>query len=260
MFIINSNFDIEKIKINQIPFQYIKYDSFLEKEFALQVQNEILNISPEEWDRYSNPFEQKYTLRNKYKFPNNLTKLFDELTSKPFVAKLSKKLGYDLKLDETRNFWGVHTYGPGDKLDIHVDAGLHPTQCLKKQITLAIYLSYEWKEEYGCNLEIWKGENAVSNSAKLIEKMDSIAPLFNRLVIFTCDDYSWHGNPENAKCPETSKRIFVTLSYLSENFEDKNKRKKAYFVPRPHDLWSEEKYKLRLLSADPEKYKEVYFI
>jgi hypothetical protein len=250
--------DIENLQMNMEPFPYLKQDGFLDVEFALQLQKEILDIPLDSWDRYNNPFEQKYTLRDKYKFPCNLSKLFCALTSNDFVMKLSKIVGYELKIDETRNFWGVHTYEHGDKLDIHVDAGLHPTMGLKKQVTLGIYLSYQWKEEYGCHLEIWRGENSESNEAKIIEKVDSIAPLFNRLVLFTCNDYSWHGNPEPADCPKDSRRIFVTLSYLSENEEDKNKRKKAFFVSRPSDPKDEEKDRLRLMRADPEKYKDVY--
>ena len=235
-------------------------DGFLNAQFAEKVKDEILNIPNEAWDRYDNPFEQKFTLRNKFQFPLHLSTLFDYLTSEQFVKHLSGIVGYDLILDETRNFWGVHKYGPGDKLDIHVDAGLHPTMGIKKQITLGIYLSSEWKEEYGCRLEIWRGENCASNSAKLLEKVDSIAPLFNRLVLFTCDDYSWHGNPEPATCPDRSKRIFITLSYLSKTTTDKNKRKKAFFVARPEDPEDAEKDNLRLLRADSEKYKEVYRI
>ena len=82
--------------------------------------------------------------------------------------------------------------------------------------------------------------------------------MFNRLVIFTCNDYTWHGNPEPANCPENSKRIFITLSYLSKNFEDENKRVKAFFIARPSDPLDEEKDKLRALRADPEKCKEIY--
>ena len=260
MSFINSDFYCDRIKMILEPYPYLKYDDILHEEFALKLQNEILHIPSQEWDRYNNPFEQKYTLRDKYNFPTYLTKLFDELTSEEFIQKISEIVGFDLKLDKTRNFWGVHTYGPGDKLDIHVDAGLHPTLGLKKQVTLGIYLSYDWQAEYGCHLEIWKGENAKSNHAKLIEKVDSIAPLFNRLILFTNNDYSWHGNPEPANCPENSKRIFLTISYLSENYEDKNKRIKAFFIARPNDILDEEKDKLRLLRADPEKYKEVYFI
>ena len=242
------------------PYPYIYQDNFMDATFATALQTEILNISDESWDRYENPFEQKFTLRDKFHFPHHLTTLFDELTSDRFVAHLSSVVGYDLILDDTRNFWGVHKYGHGDKLDIHVDAGLHPTMDLKKQITLGIYLSYEWKPEYGCELEIWRGKNCVNNDAKLIEKVDSIAPLFNRLVLFTCDDYAWHGNPEPATCPPESKRIFITLSYLSKNTTDKNKRKKAFFVARPSDPCDVEKDRLRLLRADVEKYKEIYRI
>lgn len=254
----NINSNISSFCLKQEPFPYGKHDNFLNQNFASDLQKEILNIPQEAWDRYNNPFEQKYTLRDKFNFPQKLTQLFDELTSDTFVSNLSKLVGYNLLLDTTRNFWGVHTYGQADKLDIHVDAGLHPTLQLKKQLTLGIYLSHQWKEEYGCQLEIWKGENASKNDAKLLEKVDSIAPLFNRLILFTCNDYAWHGNPDPANCPEESRRIFITISYLSDNFEDDNKRTKAFFVARPNDPFNKEKDDLRLLRADPEKYKEIY--
>uniref|UniRef100_A0A6C0D1D6 Prolyl 4-hydroxylase alpha subunit Fe(2+) 2OG dioxygenase domain-containing protein n=1 Tax=viral metagenome TaxID=1070528 RepID=A0A6C0D1D6_9ZZZZ len=240
-----------------LPYPYLVKDNFIHKNFATLIQNEILNIPDSEWDRYSNPFEQKYTLRDKFNFPTNLKLLFDELQSTEFVNKLSNICGYKLSLDNTRNFWGVHKYDKGDKLDIHRDAGLHPVNMLKKQLTLGIYLSSNWKSEYDCKLEIWKGD---MNS--IHEKVDSIEPIFNRLILFTCNDYSWHGNPEpvNSAFINDAKRIFVTISYLSENFDDKNKCVKAYFVPRPTDPIDLEKDKLRILRADPERYKEIYKI
>ena len=128
------NYKLNDCLLENHPFPHIMKDNFLKSEIALKLQNEILNIQQSEWDRYNNPFEQKYTLRDKYNFPPELTKLFDKLTSDEFVTELSNLVGYKLKLDTTRNFWGVHTYGPGDKLDIHVDAGLHPSLGLKKQI------------------------------------------------------------------------------------------------------------------------------
>lgn len=240
------------------PYPYTYQDGFLNSDFAKDIQNEILEIPEEKWDRYENPFESKFTLRDKFSFPRNLNKLFNQLQSESFIHNLSEIVGYKLILDPTRNFWGVHKYNNGDKLDIHVDAGLHPTTKQKKQVTIGIYLSSNWKEEYRCQLEIWKGDNAVSNDAKIYEKVVSIAPIFNRLIIFTCNDYAWHGNPEPAQCPEDSKRIFVTISYLSENYEDLNKRQKAYFVARPNDPVDFEKDKMRLLRADPLKFKEIY--
>lgn len=243
---------------NQKPFSYAFQDNFLESSFALTCQEEILQLPENAWDRYENPFESKFTLRDKYAFPEHCKKLFEIFESEGFISQLSKICGYKLLKDPTRNFWGIHKYKQGDKLDIHVDAGLHPTTKQKKQVTLGLYLSKFWKEEYGCQLEIWSGENAVSNTAKLFHKVESIAPMFNRLILFTCNDVSWHGNPEPATCPDEAYRIFVTISYLSENYDDLNKRQKAFFVARPSDPVDEQKDMMRLLRADPEKYRDVY--
>jgi hypothetical protein len=255
---------LSEIRINsqeyksKFPYPYALQDNFLNEDFAKSLQKEILDIKKQDWDRYDNPFEQKYTLRDKYNFQPLLVKLFNELTTNDFLNKLSEIVGYKLILDSTRNFWGVHIYEPGDKLDIHVDAGYHPTLKLKKQTTLGIYLSYEWKEEYGCELEIWRGDNCAKDDAKIYEKIDKISPIFNRLILFNCNDFAWHGNPEPSRGSVESRRIFITISYLSENFNDNNNKVKAFFVSRPNDPKDEEKDKLRFLRADPEKYKEIY--
>ncbi len=243
---------------SRTPYPYALQDNFLAADFAKELQHEILSLTMERWDRYDNPFEQKYTLRDKYAFEPKLTQLFDKLQSDEFLAELSAIVGWPLKLDTTRNFWGVHIYKPGDYLDIHVDAGRHPTLGLKKQVTLGIYLSANWREGYGCELEIWNGTSAASKEPKIMEKVDAIAPLFNRLIIFNCNDNAWHGNPEPSTGPAESRRIFVTISYLSDNDIDENRRVKAYFVPRPEDPPNAEKDELRLLRADPEHYKEIY--
>lgn len=243
-----------------MPYPHYSQDNFLNEEFAYKLQDEILNIPMNNFDRYSNPFENKYTLRNKYNFPPMLTKLFDELQSESFVSELSNIVGEKLLLDTTRNFWGIHVYDKNDKLDIHVDAGIHPVLKLKKQLTLGIYLSKNWKDTCGCELEIWEGDNASDNNATISKCIKKIVPQFNRMIMFTNNDYSWHGNPEPVQCSEDSNRIFVTISYLSENINYKNLRQKAFFVPRPNDKYDEQKEKLRFLRANPETCNQVYNI
>lgn len=246
--------------VNKNPFPYWCIDNFLIDKNAKSIQYEILNIDESAWDRYSNPFEQKFTLRDKYNFPPLLNSLFDELTSDKFITKLSNLVGYKLSLDTTRNFWGVHKYSNGDKLDIHVDAGYHPTLNLKKQVTIGIYLSYNWKKEYGCEFEVWNGSSSASEYPILFNKIESISPLFNRFVIFTCNDFAWHGNPNPVNGEPESTRIFLTLSYLSNNDNDNNKRKKAFFIETPNNPFDVEKKKLRDLRADDNKYKDIYRI
>ena len=242
------------------PFPHIIFDNILNDDIAHEIQKEILDISDDKFDRYDNPFEQKWTLRDKNNLPKKCTELFEYLVSEECLLKLSELVGIKLLNDSTKNFWGIHKYNHGDKLDIHVDAGIHPISKLKKELTLGIYLSKNWKEEYGGCLEIWEGENSKNNDAKLIECKNKIVPQFNRMVIFSCTDDAWHGNPDPVKCDKDSQRIFLTMSYLSERIEFENKRQKAYFVKLPNELEDEEKDKLRILRADSEKYKEVYRI
>lgn len=250
--------NLQNIQIKDNPFPYLIIPNALDNIFAFKCQQEILNIPDEQWDRYQNPFENKWTLRDKFNMSENLTSLFTYLNSHNFIAKLSDIFNYNLEADTTRNWWGIHKYDDGDFLDIHVDAGLHPTNKKKKQLTLGIYLSKDWKLDNKGHLELWSGENSANNNAKISKCIVKILPEFNKLVIFDCNDYSWHGNPEPVICKNNEKRIFITVSYLSNNFQDKNKRVKAFFVKRPDEPNNPSKDKLRLLRADPIKYKEVY--
>ncbi len=239
------------------PFPHLVQDNFLNDTFAKDLQTEILSLSMKEFDRYENPFESKYTLRDKFAFPPYLKQLFDELQSDTFLRELSTLVGAPLLLDTERLYWGVHLYDNGDKLDIHTDAGIHPLLNKKKHCTLGIYLSKDYEESQGCHLELWKGTSCLKNPI-LEEKVLSIAPIFNRMILFTCTDKAWHGNPEPLQANETTKRIFITISYLSEDTSLLNTFKKAYFVKRPQDPENPEKDRLRLLRANPDTCKEVY--
>ena len=243
-----------------LPFPYISIDNILNHKFALDIQNEILEMDKDLWDRYDNPFEEKYTLRDKNKLPKNTQDLFDILTSADFIQKLSEIVGEKLYNDPTKHWWGIHKYKNGDKLDIHSDAGVHPISGDKKHVTLGIYLSLNWNENNKGHLEIWEGENVLKDDAKLIKKITEFLPSFNKLILFNNTNNAWHGNPERVLCNEDSCRIFLTISYLSKNHKEPydNSRKRAYFIKRPNDPEDVEKDKLRLMRADENKCKDIY--
>jgi Rps23 Pro-64 3,4-dihydroxylase Tpa1-like proline 4-hydroxylase len=240
------------------PFAFASANNVLSEDFARKIQEEILNMPDDAWDRYANPFENKYTKSDKNNMPENCTELFKKLTSQEMLDYLSSLMGYEILNDPTKNWWGIHKYDDGDKLDIHVDAGIHPQTKQKKQLTIGIYLSKDWKEENGGHLEMWEGENSTNNDTKIHKCIHKILPQFNTLVLFECNDYAWHGNPTPVSCKNGEKRLFLTLSYVSEQYSDLNKKQKAFFVKRPEDPEDPEKDKLRILRCDPEKYKEVY--
>jgi len=253
------------IKLHQEFYSANKYcviDNILNDKYAYDIQNEIINSNVENWDRYENPFEKKYTWRDKNNMPRTTQTLFNNLHTDNFINFFSNFTGYELQEDKSKNWWGIHTFEDGDKLDVHVDAGRHPQNNLKKIITLGIYLSYNWDAKCGGTIDFWNGDNSSNNDAKIIDKKISIEPLFNRCIIFENNDYSWHGAPEPCICNKNQKRIFLTCSYLTDIDDTfhKNNRKKAFFVKLPDEPDDPEKDKLRLLRADPIKYKEIYRI
>jgi hypothetical protein len=241
---------------NSKPFNYIFKDNFLTTEFALRLQKEILEIPNSEWDRYNNPFENKYTLRNKFGFTPLLSDLFKTIESTEFIKKLQVVCDIPkLYPDQTRNFWGVHKFKNGDKLDIHLDAGLHPHSYNKKQITLGIYLTSEnWSTENRGNMEFWEGDEK-----NITKKAVELEPKFNRMILFNNTDNSWHGSPDPVISNNTQHRIFITMSYMSDLAHMYNNTlTKAYFTPRPQDEWDEEKKQLRMKRCDPVEYSKIY--
>lgn len=244
-----SNISPEEYQMRK-PYPYGMIDRILLPEIAYKAQQEIINSSPDLWDRYNNMFEQKWTFRNKMELPPVVSSIFEDLTNPQWVSILSKLVGIPLELDEHRHYWGIHTYDKGDYLKIHVDAGQHPKNGKKKVLTFGIYLSSCWKPEFGCDLEIWNGENAGNDDPILKEKVDSISPMFNRAIFFTNTDESWHGNPVPSSGSSHSKRIFLTISYLTEN-NDKynNKKTRAFFRPLPTDS-EEESRKMKEFSLE----------
>jgi Rps23 Pro-64 3,4-dihydroxylase Tpa1-like proline 4-hydroxylase len=264
---INKLYFLNKLKLisnkkynDSTPYPHIVLDNILDETYATKCQQEIINIPSEMWDRYNNPFEQKFTLRDKNNIPEYCHNLFNLLTSSEVVDVLSNITGEQLYNDPTKNWWGIHTYNNGDYLDIHSDAGNHPITKQKKHITFGIYLSYKWKEENGGHLEIWSGDNVLNDDAKIVNCENKILPIFNRMIMFTNTTNAWHGNPEPVLIENDAKRIFLTLSYISEKHNDgmENNREKAFFVNRPNDPINLEKDTLRLLRADPKECKNIY--
>lgn len=243
------------------PFPHTHIDRIFSPQLAYEAQQAVFSIPDSAWDRYDNVFEQKWTLRDKSAFPEPIMKLFRDLESDAWLEQVSALVGTPVSLDTERHYWGVHKYDKGDSLKIHVDAGVHPILKKKKMVTLGVYLSRCWEEDNGCGLEIWDGDSAEQDTSLLHKRVATIAPMFNRAVIFTNTDKSWHGNPSKASGTSLSTLIFLTISYLSDNVDDfKNKRTRAFFRPLPTDS-DEEKKRLEeasLRRASEDGAKEMY--
>lgn len=214
-------------------------DNGIFPSLASEVRDELLELPASAWDRYNNPFEQKWVL-HKESYTSHMDRVCDWLHGKiGFVQELAGDTKLDLDADG--HYTAFFKYGIGDYLDLHFDAQRHPLNKKAKVATLLLYLSTD--DVVGGNFEIWHGG---------MEPLVSIEPTFNKLVAFEGPEI--HGNPT---CVESGVRLVCTISFLGSKLAAG--RERAYFMPRVGlKEWSPEKFKLRDLRADSERYSEAY--
>lgn len=102
---------------------------------------------------------------------------------------------------------GFHETTKGGKLGMHADFRINDKLHLNRRINAIIYLNKDWKDEYGGHLELW--------DKNMQGKVHSIAPIFNRCVIFNTDADSFHGHPDPLTTPEGITRKSIALYYYT---------------------------------------------
>lgn len=200
---------------------------------------------------YNNPFEKKQVYHTK-KPAGILAELLTLLEHQVYLAEMI--FNYKLVIDSLRTYAAIFRYDIGSKLDVHVDAGIEPETGLRKAVTAILYLN---SVKEGGELEFWNGNSCMSPEPEIYHRLVSIKPKAGRLVLFNNDDFAWHSVAE--RCNEF--RGVITVSYMTEDttlfFND---RKKAFFVPRPDEIWAPEIVNLRTQRASEATAAQVYKI
>ena len=130
------------------------------------------------------------------------------LNSASFLKFLERLTGIDNLIGDPQfEGGGLHQIVSGGKLAIHADFNKHSCFGLDRRLNLLIYLNKNWKDEYGGDFELWD-----NNMSKMISK---VAPLFNRVVIFTTSEHSYHGHPDPLACPSDVTRKSLALYYYT---------------------------------------------
>ncbi len=218
--------------LNADPFPNIVFDDFFNNDFLKTVVENFPNLEKiNSSQKYINKNEVKFSNNDYKNFPNSIKLLFDFMNSSIFLEFLQKITSIEEKLviDEELNGGGLHQIKTGGMLKIHTDFNRHPTLALDRRVNILIYLNINWDQAYGGDLELWDEE------MKFCGK--KILPIFNRMVIFSTNDFSNHGHPEPIKCPDDISRKSIALYYFSEGrpaseLDSKNTKNKTYFKNR----------------------------
>ena len=197
------------------PFPHIVFENFFEKEFLKKVLDEfpdLSNISKSE--KYNSKNEVKLSYNKYENFSFNTKILIDFLNSKKFLNFLKDLTSVNEQLiaDPELSGGGLHQIKRGGVLKIHTDFNKHPKLNLDRRLNLLLYLNENWQESYGGQLEFW--DKNMKNAVK------KISPNFNKVVIFSTNDFSNHGHPEPLSCPENTSRKSIALYYFSNGRPD----------------------------------------
>lgn len=219
---------------NAQPFPSIYFDNFFNPEALRQVLAEFpeLGMNGKDEVHYTNPNEAKYASKGEYKFGPLCRQFMHFLNSQPFLEFLQNLTGIKETLIPDPYFegGGYHQIKPGGFLKVHVDFHKHKMMDLDRRVNVLVYLNEDWKEEYGGHFELWERD--------MSRCVNRIAPLFNRLAIFSTTDFSWHGHPDPLACPPDRSRRSLALYYYTngrpagEVSEEHRKRITTTFAAR----------------------------
>ena len=190
------------------PYPHICLDGFWDAADLSRVAAEFPELGGKEDVRFNDPNQVKLASRGEYRMGPATREFVHFLNSQPFLEFLSALTGIEgLIPDPYFVGGGFHEIRRGGFLKIHADFNKHPDLQLDRRLNLLIYLNENWEESYGGHFELWDKE--------MRQCVKKFLPVFNRMVIFSTTDVSYHGHPDALSCPEGRSRRSLALYYYT---------------------------------------------
>ncbi len=227
------NVDPERLRTAYLeahPFPHCVIDNLFADPDLEKVLDDFPDPGDDQWRRFENPLEKKLGFDYRTPVGQNLQQFLFFLNSAPMLEFLEACTGIDgLIPDPYFGGAGPHQLVQGGFLKIHADFNWHPKLKLDRRLNVLVYLNQNWKEEYGGHLEMWDQD--------LTECGQRILPIFNRTVIFSTTDTSYHGNPKPLTCPEGWTRKSVSMYYYTNGRpeEERSAPHDTIFKQTPED-------------------------
>jgi Rps23 Pro-64 3,4-dihydroxylase Tpa1-like proline 4-hydroxylase len=202
-----------------LPYPHAVFDAFLREDAAREIARVF--PGPEDavaWDHYAAPgLEVKLGSNREERLPEPIRRALHDLNSGPFVAFLERLTGIDHLLPDPHLIGGgIHLSRHGGHLGIHADFNWHEKLQAHRRLNLLIYLTPDWRSEYGGQLELWNAD--ASRCERVVE------PLFNRAVLFTTRSDTFHGHPTPWNAPDGTFRQSLALYYYTSQRPEAERR------------------------------------
>ncbi len=189
------------------PFPHLVIDDFLPPEVLDGILEEFPNPEEIDWITYDTSEEKTLRSKSELQISEATRLLLYQLNSSTFLNFLEELTGIEGLVPDPHFLGsGLHQTLPDGYMKIHVDFNHHKRLPLEHRLNLLIYLNKDWREEYGGHLELWNRD--------MSQCVRRILPIFNRCLIFTSTETSYHGHPDPLTCPkDRSRRSLATYYY-----------------------------------------------
>ncbi len=192
------------------PFPHVVLDDFLDPAACRALGEEFRDVGGPGWIE-NRHYSQRLRSRNgRGGFGAPALALLDELDSARFRRLVERVTGEaGLFLDGEMLDGGVSAMGRGDFFDLHTDMRAHALRRRwARRVNLIVYLTEAWRDEWNGALELWDPDGR--RCAR------TIAPRFNRAVLFEVSGRALHGVPEPLACPPGASRNNLVLYYFAD--------------------------------------------
>jgi dTDP-glucose 4,6-dehydratase len=229
--------EMAKTFTSATPFGHVIIDNFLNANYAEKIHDDFPAVEEITWNIYDNPIEKKFANDDINSMPEDIKNLFYYMSS-PEVIKMFGEISgiQNLEYDEYLHGAGLHVHPTGGRLEVHLDYEKHPLTGKERRLNVIIYLSKDWNDEWNGHTELWS-----DNECKVKSRVG-----FNRAIVFKTNDDSWHGLPDEIRCPEGVLRKTFAYYYVSPPTNvNKTHRLKAKFIATNNRRVDERLFEIR---------------
>jgi hypothetical protein len=200
------------IYMNATPFPHIAFDNFLPQHMALDLARVYPTPDNLGWTTHTSPKVNRQFLGDETKYHSLFRAFSRSINSRRFILFLETLSGIrGLVGDPYFVGGGAMTAGAGHKLDMHIDFNWHYGLRAYRRLNALFYLTPDWQENWGGHLRVESEDKRVSHD---------YVPYFNRLIVFSTSEGSWHGQPVPLACPADIRRnVFSAFYYTAASPE-----------------------------------------
>lgn len=210
------------------PFPHAVVDGFFDPDRLRRVAEELPDRDTVGWTTWDTSNEWKHVFDQPEHFGPHARQLADELNGSEFVRYLERLTGVaGLVPDPHLTAAGYFDVRRGGFLNVHVDFARNPKLSLVRRVNVLVYLNDGWRPDWGGDLELWRSVDG--------GRVRSIAPLFNRMVVFSTPNAA-HGHPEPITAPEGRSRLCFSAYYFTspDQADSPTDRHGVLFSSRAH--------------------------